>query len=209
MCKKIMLVLLLFLIPGNVLAVTAGTKTETVVFNKCTDGDTARFMRGTTEIKVRFLAIDTPETVHPTKEVEAFGKEASNYTCDRLKSAKKIVLEYDPKSDEKDRYDRYLAWIFLDGVLLQDDIIKNGYAKVAYLYGDYLYTDLLKTSEKEARASKRGQWGLEIIEEEVKDDEEKEDITKNDGIFDVILNFIAEIFEKMLGFVDKIIEDML
>jgi len=212
MYKKILLLLLVFLMPINVLAVTPGTKTETVVFNKCTDGDTARFMRGTTEIKVRFLAIDTPETVHPTKEVQEFGKEASNYTCDRLKSAKKIVLEYDPKSAEKDKYDRYLAWVFLDDVLLQDDIIKNGYAKVAYLYGDYLYTDLLKNSEKEARTEKVGQWGLPVAEEKAEEPVKKEEETstkENKGIFDLVYNFIAEFFDKLIELVDNIIEDML
>jgi Micrococcal nuclease (thermonuclease) homologs len=212
MYKKLLLLLLVFLMPANVLAVTAGTKTETVVFNKCVDGDTARFMRGTTEIKVRFLAIDTPETVHPTKEVEAFGKEASNYTCDRLKSAKKIVLEYDPKSAEKDKYDRYLAWIFLDDVLLQDDIIKNGYAKVAYLYSDYLYTDLLKASEKEARAEKVGQWGLPDVKEKDQEPEkpvEENVVKENQGIFDLVYNFISEFFDKLIEFVDNIIEDML
>lgn len=47
------------------------------------------------------LAIDTPESVHPTKGVEYYGEEASNYTCNLVTNAKKIELEYDKNSDKK------------------------------------------------------------------------------------------------------------
>lgn len=209
MYKKFILVMLLCLVPVNVFAITPGTKTETVVFNKCVDGDTARFMRGTTEIKARFLAIDTPETVHPSKDVEAFGKEASDYTCERLKNAKKIVLEYDPKSDEKDKYDRYLVWVYVDDVLLQNELIEMGYAKVAYLYGDYLYTDKLKDSEEKAKNEKTGLWGLTAVSEKEEEEEEIEVTDANEGLIEIILNFFAELFDKLLGFIDNIIDDVL
>ena len=110
------------------------------------------------KIKVRFLAVDTPETKHPTKGEEPYGKEASNYTCNKLKNAKKIVLEFDKNSEKKDKYDRYLAWIIVDNNILQEELISNGLAKVAYLYGDYKYTNNLKKLEKEAKKDKIGIW---------------------------------------------------
>lgn len=132
---------------------------QEIKLSKCVDGDTATFTVDNKETKVRFLAIDTPETKHPTKGEEPFGKEASNYTCNELKKAKKIKLEYDPNSDKTDKYDRTLAWVFVDGELLQGKLIENGLAKVAYLYDDYKYTPDLQQLEKQAKKDKVGIWG--------------------------------------------------
>lgn len=138
---------------------------EMVTLSKCVDGDTAKFELDGEVITARFLAIDTPETKHPKKGEEPFGKEASNFTCESLKQAQKIELEYDPGSDKTDKYKRHLVWVFVDGELLQDNIIKKGYAEVAYLYGDYKYTSLLQDHEAIAKKEKLGIWG-DIKEEQ-------------------------------------------
>lgn len=126
-----------------------------VDLKKCVDGDTAWFYYNDTEMKSRFLAIDTPES---TNKIEEYGKEASNFTCNELTNAKKIELEFDEGSDEKDKYDRYLVWVFIDGQLLQKKLIDNGYAEVKYLYGDYKYTKILKNAQDEAMENKVGIW---------------------------------------------------
>lgn len=128
---------------------------DTVTLNKCVDGDTAWFNLNNEVIKVRFLAIDTPEY---TNKIEAYGKEASEYTCDKLTHAKKIEIEYDENSDKLDKYDRHLVWVFVDDILLQDLIIQNGLAKVDYLYGDYKYTNELQKSELIAKSNQIGMW---------------------------------------------------
>lgn len=151
-----------------------------VKFNECVDGDTAKFIYNDEKITARFLAIDTPETVHPTKGEEPYGKEASNYTCTKLKEAKEIILEYDDDSDEKDKYDRYLVWVFVDGELLQKKLVSKGYASVAYLYGDYKYTDILEETEQTAEDNKLGIWSDEVkIEDEIIETEEVTDEVDN------------------------------
>ena len=72
MKKKVLcfLFLIMFLFPINV---DANEKKE-VKFSSCIDGDTARFIMDKKEIKVRFLAIDTPETNHPKKGEEPYGR---------------------------------------------------------------------------------------------------------------------------------------
>ena len=145
-----------------------------VQFSKCIDGDTAKFIYEDNEITARFLAIDTPETVHPKKEEEEYGKEASEYTCNKIKSANKIILEFDEKSDKKDSFGRYLVWAFVDGNLLQEKLVSKGLASVAYLYGDYKYIDKLEKAEQLAEENKLGIWNIdsnEEIEEEIKDNE--------------------------------------
>ena len=140
--------------------VFANTK-EKVKFIKCVDGDTAKFERNNKVFTLRFLAVNTPETKSPKKGVEFYGKEASNYTCNRLEKAKNIEIEYDNKSDRNDRYGRNLGWVFLDDKLLQKDLVENGYAKVEYLYGKYKYVEELKELETKAKKNKKGLWQKE------------------------------------------------
>lgn len=168
----------------------ANAEQKEVKLNKCVDGDTAKFEIAGEIKRVRFLAVDTPESVHPKKKVEKYGKEASNYTCSKLTNAKKIVLEYDEKSTKTDKYDRELAWIFVDDELLQKDLISKGYAKVAYLYGNYKYTDILKKEEKKAKAKKIKIWA---------------DKTENSEEKDEIVEILKKITKKIL----KKIENML
>ena len=63
---------------------------EEVTFSKCVDGDTIKVKVKNKEATVRMLAVDTPESVHPKKKVEYYGKEASDYTCNLITNAKKI-----------------------------------------------------------------------------------------------------------------------
>ena len=150
--KKLLFFIFIFFL--SVTNVFAENKIN-VTLNKCVDGDTAWFNLDNEVIKTRFLAIDTPES---TNKIEEFGKEASNYTCDILTNANKIEIEYDENSNKKDNYDRHLVWVFVDGKLLQDLIIKEGLAEVKYLYGDYKYTSILESSLVLAKANKIGMW---------------------------------------------------
>lgn len=184
--NKVKVFILMFLI----LCITPVFANETVEvkFSKCVDGDTAKFILNKKEITARFLAVDTPETKHPTKGVEPFGKEASNYTCDKLTNAKKIVLEYDDGSDKKDKYDRHLVWVYYDDNFLQEELISNGLAKVAYLYGDYKYTKDLQDAEVVAKSDKKGIWSdYEFVDVEKEFtvtfsyDEEEVDVKVFDG----------------------------
>lgn len=177
--------------------VYASDKIE-VQLKKCVDGDTARFIYKNEEIKARFLAIDTPESVHPTKEAEPFGKEASEYTCQKLTNANKIVLEYDPKSDKTDKYDRHLVWVYVDDMLLQKDLISKGYAKVEYIYGKYKYLDELEIIEQEAKSEKLGIWSVE---------EDKNTVTNED--LKSLFTSVFEILKKFINFLDRIVNDVL
>lgn len=155
--KKISMIFILFLLLFPIFP-KAKENLITVKFSKCVDGDTANVVLNNKKVKIRFLAVDTPETKHPTKGEEFYGKEASNYTCNKLRNASKLQIEYDENSDKLDKYDRHLVWLWADNNLLQMDLVKNGYAKVAYLYGNYKYTSILQEEEKIAKKNKLGMW---------------------------------------------------
>ena len=173
MMKKIFFIITLFIV--GIIGVNA--KTINVKFSDCVDGDTAKFIYKDEKITARFLAIDTPETKHPSKGEEPYGKEASEYTCNKLKNAKEIKLEYDNDSDKLDKYDRHLVWVFVDEELLQKKLVSKGLASVAYLYGDYKYTDELEKVEQEAEDNKLGIWSIEQSNENSNQKETKEEKT--------------------------------
>lgn len=169
---------------------------EMVQLSKCVDGDTFRVLLDDKEYTVRMLAIDTPESVKANTEIEYYGKESSEYTCKKLTNAKKIELEYDEKSDKFDKYDRLLAWVFVDNKLLQEKLVELGYAKVAYLYDDYKYTDNLKKKQELASAKSLGIWN-EAAKKEYennKNKEEKEDNIEEHENIEVVLVTILFLF---------------
>lgn len=158
--KKLTLITLLLML--TLVPALANTR-KTVQFSKCTDGDTAHFLMDGEDITVRFLAIDTPEY---TKEKEPYGKEASEYTCSAISNATQLELEYDDGSDTSDKYGRHLAWVYVDGRLLQKELVEEGLAEVAYLYGDYAYTDELYEAQEQAKDKGLNIWSGEEASED-------------------------------------------
>lgn len=132
---------------------------EQVYVSRVIDGDTIELDDGR---KIRYLGIDTPETVHPSKNVECFGPEASSINK-QLVLNKKIRI-YKGKKD-KDIYNRYLRYIVIDSneeLLVNDYLVKNGYATVNRKYqSDNLNKiyEILLSSEKLASSAKKGLWG--------------------------------------------------
>jgi len=153
--KLLLIISIFFLGINSVLA------NDSVTFSKCIDGDTFKIILNDSEYTIRMLAIDTPESVTPNKEVEYYGKEASEYTCMKISNAKNIELEYDENSDKTDKYDRLLAWVFIDGKLLQKELVEKGYAKVAYLYNEYKYTTILQEKQEIASYKEIGIWNMD------------------------------------------------
>lgn len=163
------------------------TKKVEVTLNRVIDGDTVVFNIPNYDeaVTVRFLAVNTPET---TSKVEPYGKEASEFTKEKLTNSKKIVLEYDNNSTETDKYNRQLAWVWVDDELLQELLIENGLAKVDYIYGNYKYVERLEDKEEKAKSSKIGIW-QDGIQEDVVDTESNITIDDNES-GNIIINLI-------------------
>src|SRR6266496_2483077 len=135
------------------------TSGEFEYVQRVVDGDT--LVLGTGE-RVRLLGVNTPETVHPKKAVESFGKEASAFTK-RMVEGKLVRLEFDPlssrRSDGKDRYSRTLAYVFLqDGTHVNAEIIRHGYGFAVSSRPPLKYQNEFRPLEGEAREQKRGLW---------------------------------------------------
>lgn len=129
-------------------------------FVRHVDGDTTVLKIEGKEQKVRFLLIDTPETVKPNTKVQPFGLEASKRTKELLSTASEITFEYD-QGDKKDRYGRALGYIFVDGTLLQKTLVGEGLARVAYVKEpNTKYLEELEKAQEQAKSQLIGIWRI-------------------------------------------------
>ena len=89
------------------------------------DGDTIRVRHQGKSYTVRLIGVDTPETKHPTKAVQYFGREASAFTKAALEG-KTVLLQKDRTGDTVDRYGRWLRYVLLDGDNFNGYAVKRG-----------------------------------------------------------------------------------
>ena len=167
-----------------------------VTYSESVDGDTAKFELDGKEITVRFLGIDTPETVHPTKGEEPYGKEASNYTKQKLENAEKIEIEYDENASKTDKYERPLVWVWVDDTLLQEELITNGLARTYMLQDNYKYAWMLQENEEKAKEEKVGIWSEEAKTQEnviVENIESEDNTTGFAGLIVIVISLIVAI----------------
>jgi endonuclease YncB( thermonuclease family) len=129
---------------------------QTATVQRVIDGDTIEVTIGVTTATVRLIGVDTPETVAPGRPVECYGPEASAFTR-ALLTGKQVVLEKDVS--ETDRFGRLLRYVWLDGALVNERLVTEGYAQVATFPPDVRYAELFLTSQQNARAAGRGLWG--------------------------------------------------
>ena len=205
----ILIILMALLLPIKTFAIEENqthVKSDVVTLSNCVDSESARFILGVGEIKVKYIGIQLEEKVIDDKSDEINGSFVSEYVCNSLKNAKEIKIQYEPKIEEKDKYGRIQAWVFVDDVLLQEDLIINGYARVMYLDDDYLYTEKLKAAQNYAKENKLGIWK---DDKEIEPEKPKEEKKKSKGIVESIIDFFASIINKICEFIDGIIKNIL
>lgn len=128
-----------------------------VTVSRVVDGDTIEVQWEGKPEKIRFIGVDTPETVHPTIGEEPFGKEASQYTKNQLEG-QQVYICLDV--EERDRYGRLLGYAFLqNGTFFNSRLIVNGYAQVATFPPNVAWVPLFTFFQTEARNARRGLWG--------------------------------------------------
>lgn len=146
--------------PSTDLFPTGPTETAQVV--RVVDGDTIVIDRGRGEEKLRYIGVDTPETVHPTKPIEWMGLEASNANK-MLVEARQVVLELDVS--ETDKYGRLLRYVWVrDGdawTFVNLELLRRGFAQVVTYPPDVKYVELYLEAQREAREAERGLWSAD------------------------------------------------
>lgn len=116
------------------------------------DGDTIEIEGGKS---VRYLGIDTPEVSHPTKGLECYGPEATEKNRE-LVEGQQVRLEKDVT--DKDKYGRLLRYVYVDGLFVNGELVRLGYAYSSWYPPDTKYQMLLTDLERTAREDGRGLW---------------------------------------------------
>ena len=157
-------------VSANILDPTmTATSIPTARITKITDGDTfwVTFASGNRE-KVRILGVDAPETyssnspdeydgITDTDCLDDWGNSATEFAIDTL-SGKIVQVIADPLGDERDRFDRLLAYIHVEGQDFSSMLVKYGFARV---YREYEYSrkSVYIALEEIAKLNKAGLWG--------------------------------------------------
>ncbi|WP_091610784.1 thermonuclease family protein [Marinococcus luteus] len=145
------------------------------------DGDTIDVDYEGGEERIRLILVDTPETKHPQMGVQPFGPEATEFTTSEL-DGEDVRLELGV--EERDYYDRLLAYVFVDGENFNQQLIEEGLARVSVYPPNTEYLDEFEAAEEEARSAGIGIWSLEDYVTDdgyVEQDEEPEESSGDSG----------------------------
>lgn len=162
--KHILAIVCLLLLSGCGLVDSTDTSGTTdridVDVTSVIDGDTIKIMYEGKEETVRYLLIDTPETNHPKLGEQPLGKEATKENK-RIIESGDVSIEFDV-GDRFDDYGRMLAYIYVDGESVQEQMLKSGLARVAYVYPpNTRYVDDFENEEQQAKDAGIGIWEFE------------------------------------------------
>lgn len=139
-------------------AVTDSLAKEFFSVVSVTDGDTLKINIDGQVETIRVIGINTPETVHPNKPVECFGREASA-KAKSLLSASRVTIFYDQSQGERDKYGRLLVYVTLeDGQDFGETMIKEGFAYESTYNVPYEKQSLYKAAQKHAETNEVGLW---------------------------------------------------
>ena len=143
----------IFVIPILILYfLLSASHAEIYKVKRVIDGDTLLLINGE---RVRLIGVDTPETKHPQKPVQYFGREAYLFTKQMI-DGKEARFEFERQ--KRDRYGRLLAYVYLlDGTFFNAEIIKQGYG-FAYTRFPFKYMEEFRRYQREARENRRGLW---------------------------------------------------
>ncbi|MDX2175360.1 MAG: thermonuclease family protein [Candidatus Sumerlaeia bacterium] len=146
---------------GSAAVALTPTATEYVVayVERVVDGDTLLVTAGGREERVRLLCVDTEESVHPdaSKNTE-FGRDAARYTRSRLEG-RQVRLLADAEGDARDRYQRLLAYVLVDGENFNIELVRRGYSRYETKWGRSGSHDAeFRAAEAAARRERLGLW---------------------------------------------------
>ena len=152
--------LIFLLTPEDVADKPSNTGFIPVDLVKTIDGDTIKVIYNGKEQNLRYLLIDTPELNHKQQGKQPFAEEATKRN-DELLNSGKLEIEFDI-GEREDKYGRLLAYVYIDGKSVQQKLVEEGLARVAYIYPpNTKHLDPFKEAEKKAQQAGNGIWSIE------------------------------------------------
>jgi micrococcal nuclease len=128
----------------------------TVAVTDVVDGDTIEVDFGGTEEDVRYIGIDTPESVKADTPVQCYALAASHFN-ERLVDGERVRLVFD--AERRDAYDRLLAYVYVGERFVNAELVRRGYARTLTIGPNTRFADLFDRLEQAAANAGRGLWG--------------------------------------------------
>jgi micrococcal nuclease len=119
------------------------------------DGDTIEVELEGVEEDVRYIGVDTPESVAPDEPVECFGEEASAFNAS-LVEGERVRLVFD--AERRDDYGRLLAYVYVGDRFVNGELVERGYARTLEIEPNTSMAPRLERLEREAGREGRGLW---------------------------------------------------
>jgi micrococcal nuclease len=134
-----------------------GSSSTTARVLRVVDGDTILVAVGGRQERVRYIGVDTPETVKPHTRVQCFGKRASAANH-RLVDGREVRLVAD--AEARDRYGRLLAYVYRadDGLFVNEALVRGGYATTLAIAPNVRFADRFAALARQARDAGQGLW---------------------------------------------------
>ena len=123
---------------------------------RAVDGDTIEVAIGGGTEDVRYIGVDTPETVKPGEPVQCYGPEASAFNH-RLVDGETVRLVFD--RELRDVYGRLLAYVHVGGTFVNAELVRDGYARTLEIPPNTAEADRLAELEQAAGEAGIGLWG--------------------------------------------------
>jgi micrococcal nuclease len=120
------------------------------------DGDTiAVHLDDGRDERVRYIGVDTPESVKPGTPVQCFAKRASHFNAS-LVEGRRVTLRMD--AEARDRYGRLLAYVYTPGMFVNRELVAKGYARTLTIPPNVAHADEFARLARRAREAGRGLW---------------------------------------------------
>jgi micrococcal nuclease len=120
------------------------------------DGDTIEVVLDGVEEDVRYIGVDTPESVAPGQPVECFGKRASDFNAG-LVAGERVRLVFD--AERRDVYGRLLAYVYIGERFVNAALVHGGYARTLTIAPNDSFAALFDRLQQAAGNAGRGLWG--------------------------------------------------
>jgi micrococcal nuclease len=120
------------------------------------DGDTIEARIDGQIEDVRYIGVDTPETVKPGTPVQCFGHRASDFNR-RLAEHEPVRLVFGV--ERRDVYGRLLAYVYIGHRLVNAELVRRGLARTLAIPPNTLHRALFRRLERRAARTGRGLWG--------------------------------------------------
>ncbi|TDM00802.1 thermonuclease family protein [Macrococcus carouselicus] len=173
-----------------------------VTLDRVIDGDTMSVKQHGHKKTIRLLLVDTPESKKPNTPVQPYSLEAADFTKSLVSNCN-LSIEHDSKG-RYDRYKRELVYLYCDDKMVNETLVREGYARVGYVYQQKDYLTELQEAERQAKSKKLRIWSMDgFVNEDGEgfnstEEERKKEVDIIEQLRQILYDLVDELLDSVL-----------